>query len=52
MMHAARKAFYERIRKETQSPEEIEKRRESTQKKIIAHKYGISGNTKKEGMGR
>ena len=47
-MHKAKRAFYERIRKETQGPEVTQTRRESTQKKILAHKYGVTGNNRQE----
>lgn len=49
MKHAARKEFFKKMKEQYgETPEQVEERKRSTNMKILAHKYGVTGNTKKE----
>ena len=50
MMHEARKAFFEKIRKQAEVINNSEEKREKARKKVATHKSRTNGNTKTNGM--
>ena len=53
MKHETRRAYVKKLREQYgETPEQAEERKRCTNMKILAHKYGANGNTKKEEIER
>ena len=52
MMHEARKAFFEKIRKQAEVINNSGKKRVEARKKVTTHKFRTNGNTKTNGIER
>ena len=52
MMHEVRKAFFEKIRKQSEVINNNEEKRREARKKVATHKFRSNGNTKTNGIER